>query len=458
MACCNSPPGPSSSDDGSQICHDYISEKNILDKIKQINSDNNPLINNDNNLSTNSLHTYNQDTEHHDIEIDFDSNPNPRPWSVKRKRTSTNSEFRKIEEFTGNNEILHKKDSPPDHIKPAFLLAKKCFKEYRLVGYHVAEFQRRNDTGTPTLKLISPTIGAPGLAELDPIDMKKILDSLTEVSLIYSKTILDQLKKILIKKKDKYLKAINILKNLNTSLEYTALRNKLVAQVNYDIQKKCHPKPLYENSPTVKILVRGITHSININNLTNFKETITAEYEEPNEGTRDISVINEPLSPSQLLLETLPEDGVDIEQEELMPVDKKKQKNPDSDHKNLNIALKNITNELKHLAHTVTMLKKDTTYLMENRTRQSRSSSRGPPDQSGNIIRNNSPTKDPTNFVGQRNHESTRNYNVGQRNNGGQRDYEPKRDYNEGQSDYGRNTNSVTRNSDYEINYGSKIN
>ncbi len=116
----NSPIVQSSSDDGSQICHEYISEINIQDKITHSNPDNNSLINNnslnnnnnENTLSINNLSFDSLDAEHHDNEIDFDSNP--RPWRVKRKRcrTSTNLEYSKIEEFAVNNEILHKKNPP----------------------------------------------------------------------------------------------------------------------------------------------------------------------------------------------------------------------------------------------------------------------------------------------------------------------------------------------------------
>ncbi len=306
--------------------------------------------------------------------------------------------------------------------------------------------------------------------------MQKILDSLTEVSLIYSKTILDQLKKILDKKKDKYLKAINILKNLTTSPDYIALRNKLIAQVNYDIQKKCHPKPLYETSPTVNILVHGITHSINKNNLTNFKETITADYEEPTDETINLPTINDPLPFSQLPMDTLPEEEEDNEQGTLIPIN---HLNPD-----LNTALKNISNELKNLTHTVTMLKKDTTFLMGNSTRHSSSSSRGSPEESGNKIRIDngnknsynsyshnsppppspliSPKKDYIHFTGQRN----RNYNVGrsyynsdnrdQRENVAQRNFVQKRDYNGDQREYGYNPYPGTRNSGSKIRYGTR--
>ncbi len=362
MASCNgSSVAHSSSDDTAQICRDYISEENvteIIDVNKHCITGNN-LISGSLSNGLNNISFDNSEIEQHQRqynEVEFDSNSNPRLCGPKRKRSKSNNnldysplEYSPIDEFKNNNDILHKKTPPPDHSKSAFLLSKKCYKDFRLVGYHVAEFQRRNDTGTPTLKLISPTIGAPGLVELEPNDMQKILDSLTEVSLSYSRTVLQQLKKILYIKKDKYLKAINILKNLNTSAEYTALRNKLIAQVNYELQKKCYPKPLYETSPTVKILVNGITHSINSNNLNDFKATITASYEEPIEVT-----LNSPETDDHLPSSQLPEEDEDI-QPNLAPAVNHLSPNIEPD---LGLALNNISIELKNLVHTVATLKK----------------------------------------------------------------------------------------------------
>ncbi len=421
MATAVSPPLPfSSSDEDLHLCNAYIAENNHID----------------NEVDLHLRNAYIAENNHIDNEVDIDLDSNPPPLSVKRKkiRTSSHYEYSKIEDldFTVNAEIVHKKSYPPEHIKPTFIQTKKLFKEYRIVGHHVAEFQRRHDTGTPTLKLISPTIGGPGFSELDPPDIQKILDSLTEASRTYSKTILDLLIKNFKTKKDKFNKALDSLKELNSASEFLALRNKIVAEGNFDIDKRCHSKPIYENSPTVKILVNGITHSINNNNLLDFKKTITSNFVEPIE-------IPVPYSPNLPASEILP--TVEDEEEDA-PFDNSK----------LKIVLKNITEELKSLNHTVNVLKQDTTYLKnksdlpssvdENRERNLRAAPEMSTQRPGKSAQRLEKRKNQRHYSPSRNYSSPRNHgswNYGSRNSE-HRKYEL-RDYQQ-RNYYSRNPNS----------------